>query len=258
MMTFRRAVSVLLLLSACLTQAGCRSLFKGSDKEPGPLTLVEAPIEFKLDEPGDVWTFRTPELWRVAVEGDRRFLQMAPPPERPMLPGVRRPQEYAIYNKYQFRNFSLSCRVRVDCDPAVAGRDACIIFGRQDETHFYYVHLSNAASGSHNTIVRVDGDTRTTLLPAGQHPPVTVPGREWHKVDVLRDVDAGTITLYVDAYDPGRATPWAQVRDTTYDWGHIGLGSFNDHASFGRILLAGEARRSGPSPGTGPPALPAE
>jgi len=239
-----RIAATLLLIPICLTQMGCQHLTTAPDRDPPPLmaTVVE---EFRLDEPGEAWTFRTPELWRIGVEGDRRFLQMAKPAQRPMLPGVRRPQEYALHTRHRFRSFNLSCRLRVDCDPSVAGRDACIIFGRRDDTHFYYVHLSNVADQFHNAIIRVDGQTRTSLLPAGTHPPLTVPGTEWHKVDVIRDADAGTIVVYVDAYDR-QAKPWAQIEDRTYDWGYVGLGSFNDHASFAHLLIEGEARRAGP------------
>jgi hypothetical protein len=197
--------------------------------------------EFSLDQPGEAWTCRTPDLWHIRAEGDRRYLQMKPPPDRPMAPGVRRPQEYAVYNKHRFRSFNLSCRVRIDNDPSVQGRDACIIFSRRDKTHMYYVHLSNHSSGFHNTIVRVDGQTRRSLLPAAPVPAPAITDRQWHKVDVIRDADSGLIQIYVDAFEPG-AKPLFEVRDRTYEWGHIALGSFNDHASFDHVLIEGQAR----------------
>ena len=244
-MTVPDRISAMVSLAAtCLTQVGCQHLITEPDRDPPPL-IVNVVEEFMLDEPGEAWIFRTPELWRIGVGGDRRFLQMVEPPPRAMLPGARRPQEYALYAKHQFRSFNLSCRLRVDCAHSVAGRDACIIFGRRDDTHLYYVHFSNVADAFHNAIIRVDGQTRTSLLPAGTHPPLTVPGTEWHKVDIIRDVDTGTITIYVDAYDR-QTKPWAQIEDKTYDWGYVGLGSFNDHASFAHVLIEGEARGAGP------------
>jgi len=237
-------IPIAMLLATCLAPTGCQDLRMNPDGEPAPL-IADVVEEFKLDEPGESWAFRTPELWRIAVEGERRCLRMAAPPGRAMLPGVRRPQEYAIYTRYQFRSFNLSCRVRVDCPASVVGRDACIIFARRDDTHFYYVHLSNVADEFHNAVVRVDGETRTSLVPRGKHPPLTVPGKDWHKVDIIRDVEAGTITVYVDAHDP-KDPPWIQVEDRTYDWGYIGLGSFNDQASFARLRIEGQARFPGP------------
>jgi len=221
-----------------LASVGCTNL-KTEPKRETPL-LVTLRETFDLPEVSDNWSFRTPGLWHVASEGDRRFLQMNEPPKRPMLPGVRRPQEYAIYNKYEFRSFNLSCRVRVDCDPSVRGRDVVIIFGRQDKTHYYYIHLSNRSDTVHNMLIRVDGDTRQPLLPAGSLP-LTLTDNAWHKVDIQRDVEKGTITVYFD-YDAGHREPLIQITDRTYEWGFVGLGSFNDYGSFGRVVIEGEAR----------------
>lgn len=232
---------LLLALIALGVVSGCRTPPQSPTHVGSPIVTVFE--QFMLDDPGENWAFRTPELWRVAVEGDRRFLQMAIPPERPMLPGVRRPQEFALYAPYQFRGFSLSARVRVDRDPSVEHRDACILFGWQDETHCYYAHLSGASDEWHNALVRVDGAKRVSLVPPGQRPPPTMTDTAWHKVDVLRDVNQGTIEVYVDAYDQ-EARPVFRVVDRTYAWGHVGLGSFDDHASFANVKIEGEARPS--------------
>jgi len=225
-----------------LAAAGCQ----GPAPSPGQLGPAIATVseQFLLDEPGDDWVFRTPELWRIAREGDRRFLQMAVPPERPMPPGVRRPQEYAVYAPYEFRGFSLSIRVRVDRDPSVVRRDAVILFGWQDDTHFYYAHLSGATDEWHNALIRVDGQKRVSLIPPGKRPPPTITDAGWHKVDVLRNAGTGMIEVYVDAYDEA-ALPVFRVVDRTYEWGRIGVGSFDDHASFAQIRLEGQARPVG-------------
>jgi hypothetical protein len=225
-------------LSLAVLICGCESFDK---QDPPPYEHLYVVEEFNLDTLDDTWTVRTPELWHIAAEGDRRFLQMKPPPERPMTEGVRRPQEYAVYNKYQFRSFNLSCRVRIDNDPNVKGRDACIIFGRRDPTHMYYIHLSNDASGFHNTIVRVDGGARQSLLPSLLPAKPAITDGQWHKVDVIRDADTGLIQVFIDAFEPG-TKPLFETRDKTYKWGRIALGSFNDHASFDHLLIEGQAQ----------------
>ncbi len=196
---------------------------------------------FDQDQVAPVWSFRTPDLWSLRRDGKERFLQMAEPPKRPMMPGIRRPQEFALYEPYEFRSFSLSCWLRIDRDPSVKGRDACIIFGRRDDTHFYYAHLSNESNGYHNGLIRVDGDSRRTLQPDNPYPPPAIMDADWHKVDILRDVDAGTIKVYVDEQEP----PVFDVIDDTYDWGKVAIGSFDDHASFAGILIGGDARPAG-------------
>lgn len=225
-----------------LLLAGCNQPVRRPAAESSAPDRVSVFEDFSFDDALEHWTFRTPQLWRIAQEGDRQFLQMAIPPERPMLPGVRRPQEYAIYNQYQFRSFSLSCRVRVDQDTSVARRDAVVIFGRRDDTHFYYAHLSGFTDEWHNALIRVDGDTRVSLVLPNQRPAPTMTDKDWHKVDVLRNADTGLIEVYVDAYEEG-ARPVFRVTDKTYEWGSVGVGSFDDHASFARVRIEGEARK---------------
>ncbi len=227
-------------LVLCITPAwlgGCQGAFMNTNDAPESTATTYVQENFLLDTLGEAWVPRTPELWSIVQDApDRRVLTMAPPPERPMLPGVRRPQEYVTYARQSFQSFNFSCRVRVDNEPAVKGRDACILFGIRDATHFYYIHLSNESVDWHNCLVRVDGDTRTKLAQPTKAP---MTDRNWHKVDLIRNVETGAITVYVDAYDAS-ARPWLEANDTTYTSGRIGLGSFNDHASFARILIEGQ------------------
>ena len=228
-----------------LFAVGCTELdqLKHPRQDRQDWSIVRVADGFDLDQPGEAWTFRTPQLWRIATDGQRRFLQMAYPPDRPLLPGVRRPQEYAIYNRFEFRSFSLACYLRVDRETSVKGRDACVIFGRRDDTHFYYAHLSNYTDAWHNNLIRLDGSTRYSLLPADPARRPAIIDQAWHLVDVIRDADAGTIKVYVDRDKGGAgAAPIFEVVDRTYDWGLIALGSFDDHASFGRLALEGQAR----------------
>jgi len=227
-----------LLIASCLTRTGCQNPKPKPDAEP--TVLVRVLEEFTLPEPGEAWTFRTAERWQIAEKENRRFLQMAGPSQRPVMPGVAHPREYAIYNKYRFRSFSLSCRVRIDCDPAADPGDVCIIFGWQDDDHFYYAQLSSLPNGAHNTIGRVDGETTRSLLPPGRRPEPAITDNQWHKVDVLRDADTGTIEVYVDAYDPQRPKPpLLRAADRTYQWGCIGLGSVAGRAGFARLIIEG-------------------
>ncbi|HSW44267.1 MAG TPA: hypothetical protein VLM89_01715 [Phycisphaerae bacterium] len=241
------AILAITLAAAISFCAGCEAFGPLEQKQDSQAwSIVHAADGFDLDRPGDAWTFRTPELWRIVAAADRRFLQMAYPPDRPMLPGVRRPQEYAVYNKFEFRSFALACYVRIDRGAAVRGRDACIIFGRRDDTHFYYAHLSGFSDTWHNNLIRVDGTTRLSLLPPDPARRPAITDQNWHLVDVMRDCDAGTIKVYVDRDKGGEnASPLFEVHDRTYEWGFVALGSFDDHASFGRFAIEGQARPAG-------------
>jgi len=244
-MFLRRMLVPGCLIAVGLMQAGCKSFDdrRSADQDFPIVSIVD---DFEFDEPSDAWTFRTPALWRIGVEGNRRFLQMQPQPQRAMMPGVRRPQEYAVYNNFEFRSFALACYVRIDRGPSVKGRDACIIFGRQDDTHFYYAHLSNFSNSVHNNLIRVDGQTRQSLLGADATRRPAIVDRDWHRVDVVRDVDTGTIKVYVDLdRGPKDSPPLFEAVDCTYDWGLVALASFDDYASFGRFGIEGQGRPAG-------------
>ncbi len=249
--TARTAVSALMvgILASCQLDGTQGTV------DRSPYTIVRVFEDFSLGAPGESWSFRTPVLWRVTEVDERPILQMAVQPDRPMLTGVRRPQEYAIYNAYEFRSFAMACYVRIDTATDVRGRDACIFFGRRDRTHFYYAHLSNYSDPWHNNVIRVDGDTRKSLIPAdaGTRPAIT--DKSWHRVDVVRDVDEGTIRVWVDLDRDPDLPPVFEVADRTYEWGFIGLGSFDDHASFAQIAIEGQARRPSAPPAIDPPGL---
>lgn len=225
--------------ASLIAAVGCQTPPRAAPPER-PL-IVTTQDDFELADISDAWSMRTPSLWRIAVEGDRKFLQMALPPQRPFMPGIRRPQEYALCNRYEWRSFNLSCRVRIDRPVATQGRDVCILLGRQDATHLYYVHLSSLSADVHNNIVCVNGDQRRVLIPKAQQPPPAITDANWHKVDVIRDCDTGRIQVFVDAHDES-VKPVFDVIDRTYEWGMLGLGSFDDHGSFDHVIIDGQAR----------------
>ncbi len=225
--------------------SGCETLSpQPPATEPMP-PLVTVREDFDLAEPGDSWTLRTRGQWRIAIEDGAQFLQMAFPISAALAPQTRNPPapvaqtlEWAIYNRYQFRSFSLSCQVRVAGPERTGARDACILFGWADPDHGYRIDLSAQTDLEHNALIRLSGQTRQVLATVVPGKPGLTSG--WHRVDVLRDADAGTIRVYVDPAGQD-AAPVLQAVDHTYEWGRLGLGSF-DHADFSRFLIQGQAR----------------
>ena len=58
---------------------------------------------------------------------------------------------------------------------------------------------------------------------------------KWHDVKVVRDVAQGTMSVYFDDLK----TPYMTARDTTFTWGQVGLGTFDDHGNFDDFQLRG-------------------
>jgi hypothetical protein len=236
-----QSLSLLTLLAA-----GCNQLHSTPAPQDERLQ-VKIEEAFRLSET-DSWVFRTPGLWKVTGEPGRRYLELAKPPKRALMPGALRPQEYALYKPYEFRSFALSCFVRAGGQSSEPANGMCFILGRQDNTHLYSVCISDQRGDGLNIVVRVNGAKAASIAPANANAKPALPDRGWHKVDLLRDCDAGTIKLFIDARDEKTAHPYFELTDKTYEWGFVGVGTFNDAADFARILIEGEARKPAASP----------
>jgi hypothetical protein len=169
--------------------------------------------------------FLTSKHWKTEDVGGRKSLVLDVPGKQ--RPPVRRPGEYALWNQgQQFKDYSLTLEA---CSLELAskkGRDVCILFGYQDDTHFYYAHISNDSNGTfHNVIMKVEGDSRTRInlevLPEPRLPD------GWRTVRVSHR-STGDIKVWVDEMD----VPLMTADDSTYSSGGIGFGSFDDRAAF--------------------------
>jgi hypothetical protein len=182
------------------------------------------------------WKPHTVSRWTVTPEDRRKVLRMleagTPPAD------IRRPGEFAIWPAHTWGDVEFTAEVRCDQDVANTARDAILILGYQDDTHFYYVHLAGRSDAVHNGILLVNGKDRERLDPFdAAHPnPVTLSDRKFHKVRVVRRVSSGAILVYFD----GRPDPVMRAVDKTLTWGMLGVGSFDDTASFHSLRAVGK------------------
>jgi hypothetical protein len=114
-----------------------------------------------------------------------------------------------------------------------SGRDLCLFFGYQDPSHFYYAHLADVSDSVHNTIHIVNNAPRNPI--ADYRNSGNSWEGEWHKVKLSRDADKGTIRVYFDDMN----APVMTADDTTFSWGKVGVGSFDDTGQFDNIQLWG-------------------
>ena len=174
----------------------------------------------------DAWQFPFPEDWRVKKEGPVYFLHMLRNRE-PLVP--RRPQQFARIKNTSVGSFTLETRLRRE------GRSLLIAFNYIDTLHFYYTHLSvdtGAKVDVHNGIFIVNGAARRRI--AGLEAAPALPDMNWHKVRVERDVDSGSIKVFVD----DESQPRFSVTDTTFKCGQVGLGSFDETGDFTDVKLS--------------------
>ncbi len=175
------------------------------------------------------WLLPKPADWEIAQEGDNRFLRLKTAGE---IGAPRRPLQYALRRDLCLGDFDLRVKVRR------SGKSLLIAFGYQDTLHFYYAHISadSGAVAVHNGLFKVDGAERFRIAGAGSAP--VLPDQTWHEIRLVRRAASGEMRLFADD-DPA---PRFSHSDTTFRFGRVGLGSFNETGDFDDFRLEGETR----------------
>ena len=185
----------------------------------------------------DRWQFPYPEDWVIRTEGPLHFLHMLRSRE-PLAP--RRPMQFALLKGMNARSFTFQARVRR------AQSSLLMVFNYVDTLHFYYAHLSvdpGAKVDVHNGIFIVDGGPRHRIT--GMDAAPVLPDKDWHKIRIQRDIQSGSIEVFVDA----DSSPRFSVIDSSFNCGQVGLGSFDETGDFADVRLTSED--AGCQPGAG-------
>lgn len=176
------------------------------------------------------WDAVNPEDWQVLRNGANRFYALT----KPFTSGVpRRPIQLSLLKQRAFGDVTFTVRVRRP-DPAMSSM--VLVFGYQDETHFYYAHLSEDSSGKapmHNGLFIVEGAPRRRIGTA--EAAAILPDTNWHRIRIVREVISGRIALYVD----DAPQPVLEAIDHRFQWGQIGLGSFDEVGNFDDVTITG-------------------
>jgi hypothetical protein len=127
---------------------------------------------------------------------------------------------------------TLEAKVR-STHPDYGHRDVCLVFGYQDPSHFYYVHLGKQADDHANQIFIVNEAPRTKISLTSTDG--TNWDDQWHHVKVVRRAADGAIEVYFDDMEK----PVMTARDKTFLTGRIGIGTFDDTSDWAWIKLDG-------------------
>jgi len=179
------------------------------------------------------WQATDPAAWRIedgAAGNPGKVLSLFAASD--YSPPFTSPLSINVIKDVNVTSFVLELDV-LSTTPYCLGRDICLFFGYQNPSHFYYAHISDTMDNVHNTIHIVNNAARTPIADYRNNGNSLEGG--WHKVRLLRDVDKGTIEVYFD----DMTIPVMTAVDTTFNWGKIGVGSFNDNGQFDNIQLWG-------------------
>ncbi len=171
------------------------------------------------------WDMPFPEDWEILQQGDLHYLHMKRNRE-PLVP--RRPMQFARLKGVKVGSFAL------DVDVRRSGGSMIVVFNYVDTLHFYYVHLSENPGTQisvHNGIFLVNGKPRYRI--AGLTASPALPDKAWHHVRIVRDVQTGSIQVFMDH----EKQPRFSTTDHTFTCGQVGLGSFDETGDFSHFEL---------------------
>jgi hypothetical protein len=176
----------------------------------------------------DAWEATDPKAWRTEEGRGGKVLALFGKSDYE--PKVRSPYNISLIREPVVESFVLEIKM-LSTTKDYNHRDLCLIFGHQDPSHFYYVHIANKADAHANSIFIVDGKPRESI--AKTRTGGTKWDDQWHTVRLVRDVRNGTIEVFFD-YKP---EPIMTAIDHTFKWGRVGVGSFDDTGQFDDIRL---------------------
>lgn len=146
-------------------------------------------------------------------------------------PPVRSPHSIALVRDVVVGDFVMTAKIQNTNVKAGAHRDLCFFWGYQDPSHFYYVHLGAKADPHACQIFIVDGEPRIAIT---KKEATGTPWTEgWHDVKVVRRVADGTMEVYFDNME----IPHMTAENSKFNWGQVGVGTFDDHGNFDDFKL---------------------
>jgi len=211
----------------------------------GRAAQAEMPIlyqdDFSKEDALARWEPTDPAQWKLGSEGDNKVLSLF---ERKSSykTKVRSPFSFALLRDLVVSDFVLDLKARSTVKP-YGHQDLCFFFGHQGPTRYYYVHIAVAADPNAHSVMIVNDKPRVSLLGT---PGEGIGGDEfrtkgvvwgdgWHNIRISRKVADGLIEVYFD----DMTKPIMRVRDKTFTWGRVGIGSFDDTGDFDDIVLRG-------------------
>ncbi|MHC4212566.1 MAG: 3-keto-disaccharide hydrolase [Planctomycetota bacterium] len=203
-------------------------LQKRGENEPAPLPLL-----FETDfEDGNLDKFKAtdPEAWKIEDGRGGKVLSLIV--QSKYKPPVRSPLNINWIDQEVNGSFVLDLKVH-STTKEYPHRDMCLFFGRQDPSHFYYVHLGSRADRSANTIHIVDGKDRVSIVETRTDG--TKWSESWHRVRLARDAESGKIEVFFD----DMAKPIMTAVNHRFKSGKVGIGTFDDLGRYDDIRLCG-------------------
>jgi len=173
-----------------------------------------------------------PDAWKINKEGDVTFLEQHK--QSAYKPVHRSPFNFALLGDKVFGD----CIIEVDCQQTskeYGHRDMVFVFGFQNPSNFYYVHIATKADDHANNVFIVKDAPRLKISKESNKGNDW--GAGWKKVRIERKVSDGTIKVWFDDL----TKPIMLAEDKSFGTGWIGVGTFDDTGRVASVMVWGES-----------------
>jgi len=226
------AIRLAISISLAVWSGACYSTEVTQD-EPWPLVYAE---DFETPDALEGFAFSDPTRWVWNESDGRTSLELLG--KSKYAPPFRSPTSIALVPELVLGDFDLEVGL-LQTGRNYGHRDMCLFFGFQSPSRYYYVHLATSPDPNAHNIFRVADAARTNLAPVVAEG-IDWGSEVWHRVRIERRVTPGTIRVFWD----GAAEPIIETLDTTFDWGRIGFGSFDDTGRIASVRVWAPATQS--------------
>lgn len=202
----------------------------------GDMAHAELPLLLNedFDNGAKQWQPTDPRSWKIVAAPSGNVYSLFE--QSDYKPPYRSPVNIAILKDVVVSDFVLEARLQSTVKD-YAHRSLVMVFGYQDPAHYYYVHFGKRTDDHANQIFVVDGAPRVKI--STKTTPGTPWDDAWHRIKIVRGVGDGKTDVYFDDLE----NPAMTAVDTTFAWGQIGIGSFDDLGNFDQIVLRGNVVR---------------
>lgn len=186
-------------------------------------------FEENFENGADRWKPTDPNAWKVEkVDGSNVYHQHK---QSDYKPAFRSPLNYSLAKDVVVSDFVLETKVKSTGSDKSNHRDMCLFFGHQGPNQYYYVHISKKSDDRAGQVFIVNNKERTKISDFAVDGVNW--GDGWHKVKIVRDTKSGDINVFFDDMKI------ISAKDTTFAWGQIGLGTFDDTGMYDDVKISG-------------------
>ena len=198
------------------------------DQYLGTAAKVVLDEHFEGGKMNDSWTPTDQKAWAVTKQDGSGVLHLKGQSDYKQ--PVQSPKSIIWLLKEGPDSFVMDAVVK-STGKAGGHRDLCLFFGKQDDSHFYYVHLAPKADPRAHSVFAVDGKPRVSIVQ--ERTDGVDWGDDWHRVRLIRNAESGAIEVYFDDLEK----PIMTAKDKRFIGGSIGLGSFDNTGYFDDLRI---------------------